>query len=111
MSQILETTTTIANGADVSGAIESLGGGAHLVGVLFPDTMTNTTLTIQAQIGGAWRNVFDDIGVAATITVVNGLAIFPPWIAYGFSGRVTAERRIERGRSAHVTHPIAGGVT
>jgi hypothetical protein len=84
MSQILETTTTIANGADVSGAIESLGGGAHLVGVLFPDTMTNTTLTIQAQIGGAWRDVFDDIGVAATITVVNGLAIFPPWIAYGF---------------------------
>jgi hypothetical protein len=103
MSQIYQTNTTIASGADVSGAIANPGGNAHLIGVLFPATMTNTAVTIQVELGGAWRDVYDELGVIATITVVDGLAIFPPWIAYGFPNALRLKGAVTEGAERTIT--------
>ncbi len=92
-------TATIANGAALSGTVDS--GGMRLVGILTPAAVTGTQLTLQASPdrGSTFFDVYDAAGNEYVITV--GTSRFIP-----LDPAATAGMRYLRLRSGTTTSPV-----
>lgn len=95
---------TIANGASVSGSVDSYG--MRLVGLITPATITGTQFTLQATIdgGSTWTNVYDAAGNEYVITV--GASRYIP-----LDPAATAGLKVFRLRSGTAVTPVNQGQT
>lgn len=94
-------TVTIANGAALSGTVDS--GGMRLAALITPTTITGTQLTLQSTLDGTtWFSVYDAAGNEYVITV--GASRFIP-----LDPAATAGLKLFRLRSGTGVSPVNQG--
>lgn len=64
--------------------------GSKLAGVIFPATMTSTTLDVELSLDGGttWDKVYDNVGTKISMAVQDGIVYLAPTDSYFLEGDI-----------------------